>query len=121
MTRQHGFTLLELLAVIIVLGVLVPVAMPKLFDLSSQASTNVITAVEGVLSASAAKLYAQNRTVAGTGAILSDVTGSATGGTVTGGGATVVKGSSGNCYFTITVGSTTVSNYQLTSNLCNGS
>lgn len=119
MTRQQGFTLLELLAVIIVLGILVPMLVPKLFDLSSQAATKVVDGVKGAVSASGAKLYAQNRTVAGTAAILTDLTGNVAGGTVTGGGATVVIGS-GNCFFTITVGSTTVSNYPLTSNLCSG-
>lgn len=121
MARPHGFTLLELLAVVIVLGILVPMLLPKVFDFSSQAATKVVDGVKGAISASAAKLYAQNRAVAGTAAILNDLAGNVLGGTVTGGGATVVGGGNGNnCYFKLTVGSTIVDNYPLTSNLCNG-
>jgi prepilin-type N-terminal cleavage/methylation domain-containing protein len=124
MIRQQGFTLLELLAVVIVLGILVPMLVPNLFDFSSQAATKVVDGVKGAISASAAKLYAQNRAIAGTADILNDLTGnvSGLGGTVTGGGATVGRGGNGNnCYFKLTAGNTIVDNYPLTSNLCSGS
>ena len=39
-TKQAGFTLIELVIVIVLLGILAAVAVPKFVDLSSDASTN---------------------------------------------------------------------------------
>lgn len=65
MRISHGFTLIELILVIALLGVLAVAAMPNLFDLSlTQARTNsrdgVVGAVEAGLS-----LYAANQISAG--------------------------------------------------------
>ena len=39
-TKQAGFTLIELVIVIVLLGILAAVAVPKFVDLSSDATTN---------------------------------------------------------------------------------
>ena len=57
-SRQSGFTLIELVMVIVILGVLAAVAIPKFKDLSSDASTAAVQSVAGSLAAAAATNYA---------------------------------------------------------------
>lgn len=58
--REAGFTLIELVMVIVILGILGAVAIPKFMDLSSNAETSTATGVQGALSAAAAIQYANN-------------------------------------------------------------
>ena len=50
LTNQKGFSLIEIIAVLIILGILMAVAMPKFFDLQKIAKDKTIAAVlaEGV-------------------------------------------------------------------------
>jgi len=55
---QAGFTLIELVMVIVILGVLAAVAIPKFIDLRSDANTAAVQSVAGSLSAAAATNFA---------------------------------------------------------------
>ena len=54
---QQGFTLIELVMVIVILGVLAAVAIPKFIDLKSDASTASVNGVAGALSSGSAINY----------------------------------------------------------------
>lgn len=58
MKRQNGFTLIELVMVIVILGVLAAVAMPKFIDLKGDAQQASVSGVAGAASSAAAINYA---------------------------------------------------------------
>jgi len=63
--QQRGFTLIELIMVIVMLGVLSAVALPKFVDLGSDARTSVVQSLQGSM-ASANTLILMKSTLAGT-------------------------------------------------------
>jgi len=59
MKKQAGFTLIELVMVIVILGILSAVALPKFVNLGSDARTAAMKAVEGSMRSTNAMIYAK--------------------------------------------------------------
>ena len=69
MNRNHkGFTLIELILVISILGILAVAALPKFLDVTTNARTAAVRGVEGAVRAGLQVYYANNLANGGAGA-----------------------------------------------------
>lgn len=105
-TAQKGFTMIELVMVIVILGVLAVMALPKFVDLKGDAQQAAVDGVAGSLSSAAAINYAARSANVANGVAIADCTDTASalqgglpsGYTIT--SAAVAAGASGACTLT---------------------
>lgn len=64
--NESGFTLVEVIAVLVILGILAAVAIPKFFDMQETAREKAIAAAIGELNGQVALSFAQNALSGGT-------------------------------------------------------
>ena len=70
---QRGFTLIELVMVIVILGVLAAVAIPKFVDLGADAKTAALQGVVGGIDSASAVNYAARSVTTGNGSATANI------------------------------------------------
>jgi MSHA pilin protein MshA len=74
MNKQGGFTLIELVMVIVILGILAATALPKFLDLTGDAEQAAVKGVAGAVSSAGTANYATRKVDSTKGVAITDTT-----------------------------------------------
>ncbi len=97
--QRGGFTLIELIMVIVILGVLSAIAIPKYVDLQTEAGQSTADGILGAAASACAINYAAVQTRSVPPAVIVDCTTLA--GAMATSGVTIGTGAAGECSFTV--------------------